>query len=291
MAAASHSEGRPRPIRRIWFFAARFDWMGPAIIVLSIWYLATQVLVARVFRPHYSFISNVISDLGNTGCPPPHSNICSPGHVWMNIAIILLGLAMMVGSVLIFSEFSLREDSREHRAAMAGFWCLGLGGAGAILVGLFPENVNTAHLHTVGTAMAISLGQLAILILVLLRELDKRMRWFMLIASLIVLLAGICIVLKLHFGIGQGALERLAQYPETLWLIVFGVYISQSHLRKGVIRRNLRFNDGQLTSRRAWIAAAQPLSPSLSYNGGAGRFGAVAGPPPGPPFGEGDDDK
>jgi len=186
--------------------------MGPAIILLSICYFAAQVLVARVFRPHYSFISNVISDLGNTACPPPHSNICSPRHVWMNIAIVMLGLAMIVGSVLIFSEFSLAEHSRERRAAVAGFWCLALGGAGAVLVGLFPENVNTDHLHTVGTAMAIGFGQLAILILgLLLRGIDNWIRWFMLVTSPIVLLAGICIVFRLHFGIGDGAIERLAQ--------------------------------------------------------------------------------
>lgn len=52
--------------------------MGPAIVVLSSWYFAAQLLVAWVFRPQYSFVSNAISDLGNTACPPPHSNICSP---------------------------------------------------------------------------------------------------------------------------------------------------------------------------------------------------------------------
>ena len=57
------------------------------------------------------------------------------------------------------------------RVALAGFVCMGLGGVGAILVGIVPENVNTAHLHTVGTAMAIGFGQLAILILgLVLRE-------------------------------------------------------------------------------------------------------------------------
>ena len=35
--------------------------MGPVIVALSSWYFAAQVLVAWVFRPQYSFVSNVIS--------------------------------------------------------------------------------------------------------------------------------------------------------------------------------------------------------------------------------------
>jgi hypothetical protein len=44
-----------RPVR-IRFFTDRYDWMGPAIIVLSSWYFAAQVLVALGAgrRPRYS---------------------------------------------------------------------------------------------------------------------------------------------------------------------------------------------------------------------------------------------
>jgi hypothetical membrane protein len=231
-----------RPIR-IRFFTARYDWMGPVIIVLSSWYFAAQVLVAWVFRPPYSFVSNVISDLGNTACPPPGSSICSPRHVVMNASIVLLGLAMIVGSVLIFSEFSFSSERRERGAAIAGFVCMALGGAGAILVGSVPENVNTAHLHTVGTAMAIGFGQLAILILgLVLRRIPDWLREFMLVTSLFVLLAGISSAFKHQFGIGEGALERLAQYPESVWLILFGFYISRDHYRKEVIGRRFEFS-------------------------------------------------
>ena len=184
MPSSDQPEQRDRLIREIPFFADRYDWMGPVIVVLGSWYFAAQVLVAWVFRPDYSFISNTISDLGSTACFSPQFPFCSPRNGWMNISIILLGLAMIVGSVLIFSEFSFSNERRERGAAKAGFACLGLGGLGAVLVGLVPENADTADLHIVGTAMAIGLGQLAIVILgLVLRELDDWLREFMLVTT------------------------------------------------------------------------------------------------------------
>jgi hypothetical membrane protein len=241
-----HGQG-VRPIRKIRFFADRYDWMGPVIVVLSAWYFAAQVLVAWVFRPQYSFVSNAISDLGNTAC----SSTCSPRHVAMNVSLVILGVAMIVGSVLIFSEYNFSEHRREQRAATSGFSCMALGGLGAILVGFVPENVNTAHLHTVGAAMAIGFGQLAILILgLVLREIPDWLREFMLVTSLLVLLAGISIAFKHPFGIGGGALERLAQYPESVWLILLGFYISRDHYRNGVIGKRFKFSEKNLHSAR-----------------------------------------
>ena len=220
---------------RIRVFTNRYDWMGPVIVLLSCWYFAAQVLTAWVFRPEYSFTANAISDLGNTACLP-NSNICSPLYVVMDASIGILGVAMIVGAFLIFSEFSFSEHQRERAAALAGFVCMGLGGVGAILVGAVPENVNTAHLHTVGTIMAIGFGQLAILILgLVLIEIDNWLREFMIVTSLFVLLAGISIAGKHQFGFGGGALERLAQYPESVWLILFGFYISRNHSRNRLI--------------------------------------------------------
>ena len=66
-------EQRTRPVRIRFLFFDRYDWLGPAIIVLSSWYFAAQVLVAWVFRPQYSFVSNAISDLGNTACRTTHA--------------------------------------------------------------------------------------------------------------------------------------------------------------------------------------------------------------------------
>jgi hypothetical membrane protein len=160
----------------------------------------------------------------------------------MDVSIALLGLAMFFGSILIFTEFSFSEHLRERRAALGGFLCMALGGLGAILVGIVPENWNWGHLHTVGTAAVIGLGQLAILILgLVLIEIGDWLREFMIVTSLLVLLAGISIAGKHQFGIGGGALERLAQYPESVWLILFGFYISRNHYRRGMHEKRFEF--------------------------------------------------
>jgi hypothetical membrane protein len=247
--------------------------MGPTIIVLSSWFFAAQVLVAWVFRPQYSFVSNVISDLGNTACT---SSLCSPHWVVWDVSVGILGLALMVGSFLIFSEFSFSKHRRERRAALAGFVCLLLAGFGAVLVGAVPENKNWVHLHTVGTAVAIGFGQLGILVLgLVLRQIPDWLREFMIVTSLLVLLAGISIAGKHQFGIGAGALERLAQYPESVWLILFGFYISRDHYRNGVIKsRGFAFSGKRPEQGRTFRSALsesvgsvrrsapQPVSPS-----------------------------
>jgi hypothetical membrane protein len=162
----------------------------------------------------------------------------------MDASIAILGLSMILGSVLIFSEFSFSKEPRERIVAIAGFTCMALGGLGAIIVGIRPENHNEAHLHAVGTALAIGFGQAAILILgLVLRQIPDWLRQFMLVTSLFVLLAGVSIAFKHSFGFGGGALERLAQYPESLWLILFGFYVSRDHLRNGKIRSKFKFSD------------------------------------------------
>ena len=124
-------------------------------------------------------------------------------------------------------------------------WALGV--SVRSLLALVLENHNEAHLHTVGTAMAIGFGQAAILILgLVLRQIPDWLREFMLVTSLFVLLAGVSIAFKHSFGFGDGALERLAQYPESLWLILFGFYVSRDHFRNSKIENRFKFSETEL---------------------------------------------
>jgi hypothetical membrane protein len=221
--------------------------MGPVIAILSAWYFLAQVVVGWVFNPaqgtqhagpQYSFITNTISDLGNTACGLyGGSRVCSPRYIVMDLSFALLGVAMAVGSLLIYREFINSGLRRERLAAHLGFILLSVAGLGAIFVGSFPENTN-GDMHIAGAGMAIGAGNLGILILgLVLVSIPESLRHFMLWTSSVSLVAVIAFAFKHHFGLGAGGMERIAAYPETVWLIMFGIYITRDHFLRGSTKR------------------------------------------------------
>ncbi len=198
--------------------------LGPAIFTAAVIYFLIQIIVAWVFMPSYSLVSNSISDLGETSCggygSPP---MCSPRWWLMDyVGFLLLGLVMVIGSALLYHEFTGR-GRRERRAAMCGFGLMAFAGLGSILVGLFPENENRT-MHIIGAFLAIALGNVAILILAAVCALPESMRRSMLTISSLALVALLCFASHTYLGIGAGTMERLAAYPVTIWLIIFGLY-------------------------------------------------------------------
>jgi hypothetical membrane protein len=205
---------------------------GPAIFIAAALYFVIQIIVAWVFVPSYSLVSNSISDLGETSCGGYGSpGMCSPRWWLMDYAgFLLLGLIMVIGSALLYHEFTERVP-RERRAAMFGFGLMALAGLGSILVGFFPENENRT-MHIIGAFLAIAIGNVAILVLGGVLTLPESMRRSMLIFSSLALAALLCFASHRSFGIGRGMMERIAAYPVTIWLISFGVYISRFHPKK-----------------------------------------------------------
>lgn len=199
--------------------------LGPAIFMVATLYFVVQVIVAWIFTPSYSLVTNSISDLGETSCGGYGSPaICSPRWWLMDyVGFLLLGIVMIIGSALLYHEFTER-DPRERRAAMFGFGLTALGGLGSILVGFFPENENRT-MHIVGAFLAIAIGNIAILVLGGLLTLPESMRRSMLMFSSLALVALLCFAAHRSFGIGRGTMERIAAYPVTIWLISFGFYI------------------------------------------------------------------
>jgi len=218
-------ETRPRRASPIKTFTDRVSWLGPVVWMLSVSYFVTQVVVSLAFKPGYNWFTNSISDLGNTHCDPVR--LCSPRHDWMNAQFIVLGGVMALGSLLIFQEFK-EKGAEERLAALIGFSGMAIAGVGAALVGRFPENT-VGWIHILGAGLAIGVGSLAILVLGIVLPLPDPLRWPMRIVSPIALLALVLFASHHYLGIGAGTMERIAAYPETIWLISFGVYISASH--------------------------------------------------------------
>jgi len=218
-------ESRYRAVRWIGTTHNAHPSLGPAIFTVASVYFLIQIIVAWVFIPSYNLVSNSISDLGVTTCGSYGSPaICSPRWWLMDyVGFLLLGLVMVVGSALLYHEFTERLP-RERRAAMFGFGLIALGGLGSILVGFFPENENRT-MHVIGAFFAIAIANVAIIVLGAVLTLPESMRRSMLMFSSLALVALFCFASHRSFGIGRGTMERIAAYPVSIWLITFGLYV------------------------------------------------------------------
>ena len=208
---------------RLKSFTDRFPYLGPLIWFATLEYFVIQWIVADNWPTPYSLLQDPISDLGNTRCGIyAGRQVCSPTHWLMNLAFVALGLLMATGAPLIHQEF------RERRLAVVGFAAMGIAGLGTVLVGLSPENVNHP-LHVAGAVGPFVVGNIALIILSCALALSTRIRVYTGITGGIGLVAFCLLAVGLDLGLGEGGMERLAAYPQTLWLIFFGLYMSTNH--------------------------------------------------------------
>ena len=221
----SYHEGM-RPAKMIEIFTDKYPYIGPIIWILSIQYFMVQALVASAWTSRYSLLTNAISDLGNTTCGQYSGRyVCSPEHGLMNASFIMLGITMATGSLLIYQEF------KESVASLVGFSLMAVAGFGTLVVGLFPENTVPA-LHTLGATMPFLLGNIGLVVLGLSLDLPKSLRIYTVISGVVSLIALIPFMAHQYLGLGFGGMERIVAYPQTIWLIVFGIYISHSHYER-----------------------------------------------------------
>ncbi|HEU4907279.1 MAG TPA: DUF998 domain-containing protein, partial [Propionibacteriaceae bacterium] len=208
--------------------------------MLTLLYFAGQLVAQAVWRTPYSLIDNRVSDLGNTECGRTLADtyICSPLHAVMNATFVLTGVLILNGLFLTRSMWPRR------RLTTWGLILLGVAGAGTILVGLSPENVNVLF-HLIG-ALNIPAGNAAMILFGLVIWRDRggpprgasavsgaiKLAWFSVLSGVIGflgLLSGpILVILTGH---GGGLAERIALYPLIIWLIVFGYAILAKKVR------------------------------------------------------------
>ena len=207
-------------------FTDRYPFVGPVFWILSIQYYLVQLVVALAWSPPYGLSSNTISDLGNTTCGTYSMRlVCSPLHGLMNTSFIILGLAMVIGAELIYQEF------KDSLGSLVGFAAMAAAGIGTLLVGIFPEN-SVSSLHFLGALLALLVGNLGLVVLGISLDIPRSLRVYTIASG-----SGSLVALELfanhtYLGLGLGGMERLAAYPQTMWLIVFGLYISRDHMRR-----------------------------------------------------------
>ena len=205
--------------------------LGGGSWIMTLLYFLGQAVAQTAWRTPYSLIDNRVSDLGNTECGRTLANtyICSPLHAVMNATFVLTGVLILVGLFLTRSIWPRR------RLTTWGLILLGIAGAGTILVGLSPENVNVL-LHLIG-ALNIPAGNAAMILLGLAIWRQRRgLASFSILSGVVGflgLLAGPFLVIATDHG--GGLAERIALYPLIIWLIVFGVWaVTHCAIRKPV---------------------------------------------------------
>ena len=256
-------------------FADRYPFVGSFVWMAAVIFFIAQVFVAYSWKSRaatpkgilpdhpYSFFANTISDLGETarytyGTP----RMWSPEHGWMNLAFFLLGLVMIIGSPLIYQEFN-EGDRHKVLIARLAFGAQILAGFGAIVVALFPENEHHTA-HVVGAALAIAVGTLGVFLLGVALPLPGRLRRFMIFCMPVALVAIALFALQEYLGFGPGGMERLAAYPEVIWLISFGFYISRSHWTYGSAHRTLQSVKATRVG-RGYDKKVRPIPPRLRF--------------------------
>lgn len=163
----------------------------------------------------YSLLTNYISDLGNTST--------SPLHDVFNVSIRILGILAALGILLGWSGFP-RGGPR-----VIGLLLLLVASASAVVVGLYPENVN-APVHAVASLIVFLTGGLALVVLSAgMREWSywSSYRGFSLLLGIIPLasLAYYAPTQLNNSTWDPGLIERLIVAPILLWGFAAGAHL------------------------------------------------------------------
>ena len=178
----------------------------------AIYYIA--LLAAAATYPGYSHVTNYASELGAADAPYP----------WLfNYSIILVGVAAMVGAVVLPKAFG---DIGANRAwSLVAAISLGLWGVAMVIGGLFPMP-DERH-GAFGLGLVAPLIPLFVLLALRPVENSRGMRIFL----TIVLLASV-VMLAIMFGAGElvsranvGIYQRLNTAASIPWFAVLGVWL------------------------------------------------------------------
>ena len=161
----------------------------------------TGVHLAEFIYPGYSVSGNYISDLG----------VRQPSAPVFNASVALLGISILLGSYFLWQEF--------HSTLISVF--LGLAGAGAIGVGVFPGTAGV--IHVIVSLMAFLFGGLSAIASC--RLVKAPFNYFSVLSGMTSLTALILFASDIYLGLGPGGMERMIVYPVLVWVAGLGGYL------------------------------------------------------------------
>jgi hypothetical membrane protein len=223
--------------------------LGALAWASSVQFFVMQAVVQSAWTTPYSLKENYISDLGNTSCGPSEVGtnflyVCSPWHAAMNASFVVFGVGILVGCALLGGRHPLADASgsepepralgtarvseRVPRASatwLAGLALVAVAGVGAILVGVFPEDLNFPF-HKLGAAMQFIVGNAGLVVAGTAIQRARRMpalAWAATALGATGLTATALFVERVFLGLGIGGIERVAAYALPIWLIAAGI--------------------------------------------------------------------
>jgi hypothetical membrane protein len=101
---------------------------------------------------------------------------------------------------------------------------MSLSGLGVVMVGIFPENSIPA-LHGLGSALPFTLGNAALIAMAISLAMPLLLRLYVSLSGVAALLALAAYAGSHYLELGEGGLERVVAYPQTICLAVIGWYL------------------------------------------------------------------
>ena len=160
------------------------------------------LLIAECLRPGYSVSENYISDLG-VGA--------EPSRTLFNTTLIVFGLSGLAASYVFWTS--------GIRNVMV--ITLIISAAGAIGVGVFPED--TGAPHALFALLAFLFGAMTAILSY--KVIEPPYSWIGLLLGLTSIVALLLFVGGAHLGLGPGGMERMILYPSLLWYVGLGGYL------------------------------------------------------------------
>jgi hypothetical membrane protein len=169
------------------------------------------LIIAEAVYPGYSVSANYISDLGVWG---------KPSAPIFNPSTMLFGAAVLASAYFINKHF-------KNRIITVLF---ALAGAGALGVGIFPENTfivnGVAVIHYISALLAFIGG--GVTAIATYKITKPPFRYLSVILGAATLTAAVLFATTRDIGflgIGAGGMERMMAYPTLLWIISLGGYL------------------------------------------------------------------
>jgi hypothetical membrane protein len=197
-----------------------------AWIAGTVQFFIAELVAQSAWRTPYSWAMNAISDLGAVHCGstgtanPPPRYVCSPLHTVLNTSAITLGILLASGAILTSPAWGPGAASRAGRALLAA------AGAGLVLAGLKPEDVNL-NLHVLGAFLLFGAGSTGFVLAGLTRRESPLGRLRALTLPLgITAVTATWLMFSHHTPVlGYGGMERAAIYPLLCWTVITGAYV------------------------------------------------------------------